>query len=80
MSEKEGTRNQKHHQATEKPAACASSLSGQYLACDSGAVVYIYSLSFICIGVLCRPCRVKNAKISIWGALVPISFTDPGQI
>jgi len=43
-------RNHKHRRATAKPAACADSLSGPNVACDSGPVVYAYSLNFIWIG------------------------------
>ena len=53
-SENSVTRNRKHRQAAANPAAY-----------DSGPVVYSYTLNFIRIGVLCRPCRAnKSCKLT----------------
>jgi len=41
------TINRKHRRAAAKPAACADSLPGPNLACNSGPVVYAYRLNFI---------------------------------
>jgi len=84
-----GSRNRKHCQAAAKLAACAHSLSGRNLACDSGPVVYTYRLNFIWIDVL-WPMTFWGKKTTemsqfwpnfhILGALVHIPFTDPGKI
>jgi len=78
---KNETRNRKHHRATAKLAACANSLPGPNMPCDT------YRLNFIWIGAP-SPMQGKNRQnITILtkcsqfgeGLLCPLPFTDPSH-